>query len=76
MNARHEQQTTVKAGRDPAAGPDDTHRHEPAIPVYRDATAWERSRIRHVEDDVPRPVDEPAPQPALASMRGRPRHGR
>ena len=75
MSARHERQTAAEARRGLPADPDQPSRHDAAIPVYLPAPAYVRSRSCLAADEHPRPVDEPAPQPALASVRGRPRHG-
>jgi hypothetical protein len=76
MSARHERQTAAEARRGLAADPDHPSRHEAAILVYLPAPAYVWSRSSHAADEEPRPVDEPAPQPAPASLRGKPRHGR
>jgi hypothetical protein len=75
MSARHERQTAAEARRGLAADPDHRSRHEAAIPLYLPAPASVRRRSSHAADEEPRPVDEPAPQLALASVRGKPRHG-
>jgi hypothetical protein len=76
MDAKSEHRSATEAMRDLMADSGRPRRHEDAIPVYLGAMAYEESKTRHAEDEEPRPVDEPAPQPAVGAGRGRRHHGR